>query len=302
MSKRSILIAIALLTIIDIIAAFWYLALRLEREGGSHDLFERSHDSTALVSADTLDVVSVPDTFELSEYHSWFVARNGGERIASGKTVRLRWPMSVNGMNNLDELERALLQKALGGNAISRDEAVQRYLDVPHFNQQGLAYERVDSAPRVPAERCIEVATLVYPYLTSFQLLVMEIDHIESQGTIKRRSSSYVHYDRTTQRVLTRGDMLRYDSENSLLALINTKIDHLNAERTEPLRHATRLPHEMCCTRNGILFEFGEGDISNVGNGIIDVLLPWKSVRNYLTPAFAHLIDENDGYWRYKAL
>ena len=66
MSKRSILIAIALLTIIDIIAAFWYLALRLEREGGSHDLFERSHDSTALVSADTLDVVSVPDTFELS--------------------------------------------------------------------------------------------------------------------------------------------------------------------------------------------------------------------------------------------
>lgn len=73
MSKRNLVIIIALLVIVDIAAAFWYLSLRIEASGESHDLWQRS-DTTATV-ADTLTTASIPDTFDIKEFHAYHVSR-----------------------------------------------------------------------------------------------------------------------------------------------------------------------------------------------------------------------------------
>ena len=310
MSKRTLLIVIALLAVVDLIAGFWYLALRIEREGGSRDLFERQHDSTQLVVADTIDVVSVPDTFVVSEQRAWFVARqpmvsgDPASHCVSIKTAKLRWPQSVNGNHDIIALEQVLTTTALGAEHINLDEALRLFLDTPHFvTGAPAAYDRVSHMPHVAIPYRNEVKTLVYPFLTSFQLLVMEIDHVEHDGERTRRSCAYVHYDRVHQRVLSRGDMLQYDRMTRLLTLINAKIDHLSAQQPNLLlQHASHVPQEMCCTRSGIIFEFQEGEIAAADRGTIEVLIPYAELRSCLTEAFTRMIDNNDGYWRYKAL
>ena len=142
---------------------------------------------------------------------------------------------------------------------------------------------------------------MVYPYMTSQRLLVMEIDKVEYNGSTTVENSSFVHYDRMKQRLLSRLDILvaDVDKENKLLKVINKKIDHLNKGRGESnqLQHALNVPAEVRCGKNGIVFLYKHGSIAN---DPIDIQIDYDQLKPFLTTDFEQMLENNEGYWLYK--
>ena len=155
MSKRNLVIIIALLVIIDIAAAFWYLSLRIEASGESHDLWQRSDDTTATV-ADTLTTTSVPDTFDVQDFHTYYVSRTPAVRgdensyYTCVKRVKVRWPVSVNGNDSLPALEQALLNCMFGKAGGNLSFAAAQWTQLPKFNVEALTdFKEIDTRPRI---------------------------------------------------------------------------------------------------------------------------------------------------------
>ena len=308
MSKRSLIIVIILLLVADLVATFWYLGARVESEGHSSDLFER-HDSTALAADTSVVVSSLPDTFQVSEHHAYHRSvrpvstHEAAHYYTSVARIKLRWPVSVNGNDELADLEQALTRAAFGTNYVNIRSAIGSELAVPQFNTMAdIDFKQVEQMPDYRNEYGHAVVTLVYPLLTSFRLLVMEIDVFEFNGVSERHSSNYVHYDRFNQRVLGRGDVFLAANDPDILNLINRKITALNGERNLNLLSASKVPNRFCCKRTGILFEFPDGELTDTKRGPINVLVPYDELTPHLTKAFKQLLSTNGGYWNYKPL
>ncbi|MBQ4367591.1 MAG: hypothetical protein II786_05885 [Muribaculaceae bacterium] len=307
MTKRTLFIIIALLVVVDIAAAFWYLALRIENSGQSSDLFS-STDTSAIATADTIIESTVADVFKLTSHEALFVTREmAGERktpLLSVKRAQLRWPASVNGNDSLANLERELLRKAFGRNYGDVSDAIGMYLDEPQFNfGNGHDYVKVNSVPDgIPAKHRNVRSVFVYPYSTSFALLVMEVDRYESNGESQSKHTAYVLYDRVRQHVIERSQILMAEQETSLLSVINKKIAKLNQEKNVDLLSASQVPAEICPVRSGIMFEFQEGDIAPASKGVIDIVIDYDQLKPFLSESFNKLVASNGGYWEYKAL
>ena len=97
--------------------------------------------------------------------------------------------------------------------------------------------------------------------------------------------------------MLSRLDILTpdVDKENKLLRVINKKIDDLNKGRSDDrrLQHALNVPAEVCCSKNGILFEFQHGSISN---DPIEVLIDYDKLEPFLTADFQQMQSHNEDY------
>jgi len=310
MTKRNLIIIIILLAIIDVLAACWYMTQRIEHSGKSQDLFS-SRDSTEEVAvADTIGDANIADHFYDAKLRSAYfvstspaVASNQMSYYTSIKHAYTKWPRSINGNDSITELEHQLLKKAFNNGKTDIQDARNAYLATPTFNKPvGNRYKRMSKAPNTYTTYGNVSQVLVYPYMTSSRLLVMEIDKVEFNGHGTVRSSEYVHYDRRHQRVLERLDILNADRDGKLLNVINEKIDALNQKRGQDkqLSHAMNVPMEICCNKQGIYFEFQSGTIDR--NSPIDVLIGYDKLQPFLTTEFKRLQKDNSDYWQYKKL
>lgn len=307
MSKRTYLILILLLVVVDIVAGFWYLAARIESSGDSRDLFDTRGDSTQVLDADTISELNVPDVFRMFARDTAFVsnypAEKGGYRFTSVKHIKLRWPESVNGSDSLDALERALLGKMFSTSATSLSRAVAEELGKPTFNTSlSTGYHTVSKAPAVQATYSNVSTLLVFPVITSMRLLVMQVERRSYNGIETTLAKSYVHYDRGMQRVLTRAEVFAADTDAKLLSAINAKIDILNRDKHLNLSHASQLPSEFMARRKGILFFFDKGILAGVKEDEVEVFVDYDDLRPLFTPLFQRLVADNGGYWDYKPI
>ena len=310
MTKKNLIIVIILLAIIDLVAMGWYMSRRIEASGKSQNLFEQRDSTEVIAMADTVSTASQADVFEKEQDNTYYFIANssnipGDESsyYTSTKHVKVRWPKKINGNDELDALNKELIKKAFGNSQSKMKDARYVYLNTPNFNKplSEDEYHTVVKAPRVYPVYGNVTQVLVFPYMTSQRLLVMEIDKVEYNGSSNIETSSYIHYDRQNQRILSRLDILMadMDKENKLLKLVNKKIDDLNRGRGDEnrLQHALNVPAEICCRTKGILFQFGPGIISS---NPIEILVEYDKIKPFLTKEFELLVDNNDGYWVYK--
>lgn len=309
MTKKNLIITIILLAVIDLVAAGWYVSRSIEASGRSQNLFDQRDSTEVIAMADTLTSANQADVFDKTQHNTYYFTANtptikGDESsyYTSTKHVKVRWPMKVNGNDELTELNKELIKKAFGNSQSSMKDARYVFLNTPSFNKPvGDDYRTLVKAPRVYPVYGNVSQVLVYPYMTSQRLLVMEIDKVEYNGSSTTESNSFVHYDRMQQRVLSRLDILVADveKENQLLKLINKKIDSLNKGRGESnqLQHALNVPAEVRCGKSGIVFQYKNGSISS---GPIDILVEYDKLEPYMTKDFKQLLDNNEGYWIYK--
>lgn len=310
MTKRTLLIIIALLVVIDVIAAFWYLSVRIENSGESRDLFEQ-RDSSEVTIADTL-AEDIADKFIDRSMVAYFVsskpavAGNMMSYYTCVKQVKTRWPKSINGNQELADLQEALVGEAFGNSHKTLQEARSAYLSSPDFNKPiDGGYKTINQKPNLYQGYARVCQVLIFPHMTSRHLLTMQIDQVEFNGYNTSRTSSYVHYDRIKHRVLNRLDLLTADRDNQLLALINSKIDELNTHRNEAkqLRHAMSIASHLCCTKQGIYFEYPSEELAIADNSqAIDILIPYDKLQPYMTDALRQIVAVNGGYWVYKKL
>lgn len=309
MTKRNLIIVIILLAIIDMVAAGWYMSRRIETSGRSQSLFDQRDTTEVIAEADTVVSSSQADVFDKTQINSYYFVANtpsikGDETsyCTSTKHVKVRWPKKVNGNDELTELNKELIKIAFGNSQSSMKDARYVFLNTPTFNRPvGDDYRTLVQAPRVYPVYGNVSQVLVYPYMTSQRLLVMEIDKVEYNGSSTMESSSYVHYDRMQQRVLSRLDILvaDVDKENQLLKVINKKIDTLNKGRGDNnlLQHALNVPADVRCGKKGMLFGYKHGSISS---NPIDILVEYDKLEPFLTKEFQQLLENNDDYYVYK--
>ena len=308
MTKKNLIITIILLVIIDLMAAGWYMSRRIEASGKSQSLFDQRDSTEVVIEADTVTSASEDDIFDELQHNTYYFIANSpnitgdnSSRYTSIKNVKVRWPKKINGEQDLSALNKELISKAFGNSQSKMADARYVYLNTPEFNKPiGDDYQKVSTAPAIVPVYGNVSQVLVYPYMTSQRLLVMEIDKVEYNGNTTSENSKFIHYDRQKQRVLSRLDILVADveKENKLLKTINKKIDELNKGRGESnqLQHALNVPAEICCTKKGILFEYQHGSISN---SPIEVLIEYDKLDPFFTEDFKLLQEHNDGYTIY---
>ena len=306
MTKRNLIITIILLAIIDALAAAWYVSRRIEASGTSQSFFDQRDSTDIVVEADTVTTASQADLFDEMQHNTYYFIANtpsisgdNSSRYTSIKHVKVRWPRKVNGDGELEQLNKELINKAFGNNQSRMQDARFVYLNKPSFNKpigEG-DYRKLSSAPTIVPVYGNVSQVLVYPYMTSLRLLVMEIDKVEYNGCSNIEDEYFVHYDRQRQRVLSRIDMLTadVDKETKLLKVINKKIDDLNKGRGDKsaLQHALNVPAEICCGNKGVLFHYKAGSISV---GSVSILIDYDKMEPFFTEDFKQLLKNNDDY------
>lgn len=308
MTKRNLIIVIILLSVIDLVAAGWYMSRRIEASGKSHNLFEQRDSTDVIAMADTVTNASQADVFDKEQHNTYYFIANtpsipgdNTSRYASIKHVKVRWPKKINGDNELADLNKELISKAFGNNHSSMKDARYVYLNTPAFNKPiGDDYKKLSSAPTIVPVYGNVSQVLVYPYMTSQRLLVMEIDKVEYDGRSTSEDNYYIHYDRQRQRVMSRLDILvaEVGKENGLLKVINKRIDELNKSRSKgQLQHALNVPAEICCTQKGILFQYKHGSISSEP---VEILIENSKLEPFFTEEYKQMQEHNEGYHLYK--
>lgn len=304
MTKKNLIIVIILLSIIDLMAAAWYMSRRIEA-GQSSDLFAQRDSSEVVVEADTVVTTFQEDLFDEVQHNTYYFKSNSpaisgdnSSYYTSIKHVKVRWPLKVNGNSELDELNKELITKAFGNTQSQMKDARYVFLNTPAFNKPiGDDYKKLSSAPTIVPVYGNVTQVLVYPYMTSNRLLVMEIDKIEYNGSTHSEDNVYVHYDRQLQRLLSRLDILPADrdKENKLVRVINDKIDDLNKNRADgnKLQHAINVPSEVCCSKDGIIFQYKQGSLASTP---VEVKIGYDKLENFLTADFLQLVQNNDDY------
>ena len=121
MTKRNLIITIILLTIIDALAAGWYVSRRIEASGKSQNLFDQRDSADVIVDADTVTTSFQPDLFDEMQHNTYYYIANtptisgdNSSRYTSIKHVKVRWPRKVNGNSDLEQLDKELISKAFG--------------------------------------------------------------------------------------------------------------------------------------------------------------------------------------------
>ncbi len=305
MTKRNLIITIILLSFIDLVAAGWYMSRRIEASGKSQNFFDQRDTTETIAEADTVITTFQEDLFDELQHNTYYyiantpsVSGDNSTRYTSIKHVKVRWPRKVNGDSEFEALNKELISKAFDNAQSRMKDARYLYLNKPSFNKPlGDDYKSLSSAPTIVPVYGNVSQVLVYPYMTSQRLLVMEIDKVEFNGRTTSENDYFVHYDRQRQRVLSRIDILiaDVDKENKVLKLINKKIDELNKSRGESnqLQHALNVPAEVCCSKKGILFQYKQGSISD---NAVEVMIDYDDLEPYLTEDFKQLMNGNDNY------
>ena len=305
MTKKNLIILIILLAVIDLVAAGWYMSRRIEANGGGQNPFDQRDSTEIIAEADTVVTTTQEDLFDELQHNTYYYIANNpsipGDKTScytSIKHVKVRWPRKVNGDSDLSALNKELIERAFGNSQSQMKDARYVFLNTPSFNKPiGDDYHKLSSAPAIVPVYGNVSQVLVYPYMTSQRLLVMEIDKVEYNGNTTSTNSYFIHYDRARQRVLSRLDLLVADveKENKLLKTINGKIDDLNKGRGEDkkLQHALNVPAEVCCTNKGIKFEYRHGTISDKP---VEILIDYDKLEPFMTEEFKQMLNNNDGY------
>ena len=307
MTKKNLLIVILLLAIIDLVAGGWYVSRRIEASGKSQSLFGQRDSTEVIAMADTVGSTSQADVFDKLQHNTFYFISNSpsvkGDNstyYTSTKHVKVRWPKKINGDDDFEALEKELIKKAFGNTQSVMKDARYVFLNTPEFNKPiGDDYHSLVKAPTVHPVYGNVSQVLVYPYMTSNRLLVMEIDKSEYNGSTTQENSTFVHYDRLKRRVLSRLDILVADAskESKLLKAINKKIDNLNQGRGDNrLQHALNVPTEVCCSKNGMLFLYKHGTLAS---DPIEILVDYEKLKPFFTPEFEQLTEHNDGFHMY---
>ena len=305
MTKKNLIIIIVLLALIDLVAAGWYTSRRIEASNGSQNFFDQRDSTEVIAMADTVTSASQADEFDKLQHNTYYfiantpaVAGNNNSRYTSIKHVKVKWPKKVNGDEELAALNKELIKTAFDNNQSQLKDARYTYLNSPVFNKSvGDDYRTLVKAPTIYPTYGNVSQVLVYPYMTSQRLLVMEIDKVEYDGNSTDKTSTFVHYDRQKGRVLSRMNILQADAslENKLLKIINKKIDDLNRGRSEErkLQHALNVPADICCGKKGITFLFKHGSISD---GNIEIQVDYDKLEPFLTQEFQQMQANNEGF------
>ena len=305
MTKRTLIIIIAILAVLDIAAGFWYLASHVNSDGKSGELFENDRQA---VDADTISESIVPDKFKIIEKQGYFVSKEPSKQghyrtyWSSVKRFKGRIPVTINGSTAINSLMAEITRKTFGFNDPSLETHINAFTKEPVFNtKEDVDYKKMLKKPFTEDHYGNVQNIKVYPTFNSNHILVMVIDQTTFNGDYFQEKMQFVTFNRLRQQVMTNDEIINYNESSEILNLVNENIDKLKEEGHD-LHHAIHLPSEIYVRRNGIFFIFPAGTIASLNDGMQEIFVYYKQLKPYLTKDFRHIVEHNNGFWHYNPI
>lgn len=294
-AKRTLFTIIAVLVVLDLAALMWYLIGTLNSDGRHADLFERT-DSAATEMADTVADNTVDDHFRIISDTTHFIATGAdlegtGKRQASTMCIKLKWPVDINGNDNLQELEDALINAAFGQSYNNVNEAIAAMKKDPKFSYPVSEFTRVARQPDTTRTSATKFMLRAFPYISTDKLLEYIVLQETRTGSHVRRKMLVVHYDRVKHNVFTAQDVLNFAKQDSILALVNQRIEGIAIETADARLHETaNVPLQFLLGRKSVIFYFPDGAIAPLGTGVKEVAVSNQDIKPYFTDFYRQML------------
>ncbi|MBR5639806.1 MAG: hypothetical protein IKW83_08595 [Muribaculaceae bacterium] len=251
MTKRTLLIIIGLLVLLDVAAIIIYMSDHKTRDGKSPLDFtiEKSNEVT---KADTIPSKTSPDKFETIEdtvnYISDDKVEDGGEmkRMTAAVIVKLVWPKEINDTTYFPELQNALMTKLTGKTYINVKQMVADLTGHPKFvkptTHGKLTYKDFSSSRGAShTTRCYTVQ----PHFNTYSRLEMMVVIETFDGGKESRTFSIVHYDREKGKIITLDQVFDKSSTSDVVALINQGIESKMIKENVNMHEVDSIPKEF---------------------------------------------------------
>lgn len=286
MSTRQLYVVVIILLVIDLVAGIWYFSGRLS-------------DPEFMIANNVIaDTTAQGDRYIIKDNNGYYRSRNTTtiasqtDYLTSAMRVKVKWPMVINGNDNLSQLIDELNRKMWGADKTSVDKAMDEFVAEPHFNtSEQPDYVKLDIRP-VAKEKFSNIHSLkAFPVFTSDMLIVFEVVKRNYDGVKTSERTAFVNYDRVNHRVIAKGDVVGVSGEDRVLAIINSEL----ARNYKGLR-ASALPAEIRLARRGVNFVYSPAELQTAGDKDITVYVKYSYIYNYMSAEVARIVDNNDNF------
>lgn len=291
MTKRSLLIIIAILIVADLAAGFWYWSGHFNSDGRSADLFSSADSVT---DADTLGGNTTPDRYALTDKFSYFVSQTtavpGNEltRYTCVKRFKARIPQQINGSADIQDLLTELNRVAFSHTDAGISASASEFLSKPTFTTTAqVAFKQVAAQPTTHPTYGYVESVKIYPAFASANFLSMAVDRQTYNGSRKVEQLQFVAYARTLHHLLTFAQMFDPAKPDALLAAINGRINYRNVKGHHNFRQAKAASQNMLLRADGVTFIYDPGQLATTA---VQVFVPYKDLNPALTTEMANLI------------
>lgn len=275
MTKRTLVIIIGLLVLLDVAAIIIYLAGTKNHDGKSPLDFtiDKSNEVTL---ADTIPGTATLDDFETITDTVNYIStdkvpdRGDMKRMTSTIIINLAWPKTVNGSKQFLELQNALMTKLAGKTFPSVKQMVATLTGTPKFvahTTHSTTINKDFSKSHGASQYTCRYT--VQPHFGTHYRLEMMVTTETFDGHSNSRKFSVVHYDRQKGKVITTDQIFDHASTSDVLSLVNQAIESKKINGSHNMHETTNLPQNFVLGEKSVIFyveqngEYHEVKVSN---------------------------------------
>ena len=305
MTKRTLLIIIGLLVLLDSAAFFVYLIGNSNSDGKSpiENVFR---DSVATV-ADTIPSTFIEDKFDTITRNESFLSLDKmkvGNEFKSMKCmmkIKLIWPVAVNNNNDLSSLHRELLSRITSTSSDDVKEALDQLFEKPEFAHESTRFVATgDDSDFAPEINKTMQQYRIFPYISTNYLLEMVVLAEKHNGSSLSRYMNIVHYDRVHHNVISIDKIFDLSKSDDILALVNQRIEAEKMSGTHDNWHETNiLPTEFLLGRKSVVFYLPDGSIAPRGTGLHEISVSNEDLEPYFTSYYSELLANDTNFVTY---
>lgn len=220
---------------------------------------------------------------ETGEQEDWFP-----RSCTYTKELSLEWPLSLKGVQHVDELQARLLSLLFGQAYPTIEAAVEAFWKaVPTADNIGGFY---DPSEAVELERTETAAQCVQFKVT------LSGSFGGATGSSFYENLFFLTYDKTRQKILTLADVFEAGTASAIVSLINREIVETNRKEAADYANVSAIPEQFSVGREGITFISTESISYSAQGRYLEVMVPYTLLMPYLTADFATMLktpDEN---------
>ena len=265
MTKRTLLIIIGLLALLDVAAIIIYLSGTKNHDGKSP--LDFTIDKTNEVTpADTIPGRASLDDFETFQDTVNFISTDkvmdNGEkkRMSATVIVKIVWPKEINRKSQFLELQNALMTKLTGKTYPNVKKMIADLTSHPKFVKPTTHYTVInkDFSASHGASHTTRRYTVQPHFGTHFRLEMMVVTEILDGGK-ESRNFSIVHYNRQNGKIISNDEIFNKASTNDILSLINQSIEQKIIRENVNMHELTSMPHNFVLGEKYVIFYVEQG-------------------------------------------
>lgn len=261
-----------------------------------HKVPHADSDSAQYISKDSIRHINDTTYFRSKDMlHDEY---NGNYYYYSQQSVHIEWPEQLAECSDIRPLQNALINRAFSPKFVTSniDSTVNKFTGTALFLEIDEAQVAIptDKSQVKPGTNSTYSGVVIRRTMTSPTLVTFTIRNEDYQGGAHGYyATNHVNFDKKSCTVFDSTTTFITDQKAKLLSIINKYIDQKN--RT--YNHTEEIPDFYVDTEH-IIFVFPPYAIACYAEGIVEISIPYESLKTCLTAAFLQVIAHADTFER----